>query len=247
MILNLEEFKNVISKATINYLVDFVQLNISKDRIQSKMTNGRGSISIINIPNYMILEMKSGDEFQLNFDDPQSGVLPFLNSFDSEEAIFSEQKEKVVLTVNNTRTKISLAFPQDNKIFLPDAPKSSVVPFTTFKVDSVFQDAYNKIKKVAPKFDKLYFTVEDDVLYLEATDKTNTSSNGVKVDLFTVEEQDPKVICFPFKSFSNIMSLIGNSDEYSMSLIYVKEQQMGMLSVFKEDKSEQYFQFSQKE
>lgn len=246
MIINLVEFEDVLRRASINFLVDFVQLNITKDTIKSKMTNGKGSISIINIPNNMLIGMETGDELQLNFDDPQVGIIPFLSSLNAEEAKFEEKREKIQLTVDKVKTKISLAFPQDSKIFLPDAPKSTVVPFTTFNIDEDFLDAYNKVKKVASKFDKLYFTVDDGKLYLETTDKTNTASNGIKVDLFELDEES-KVVCFPFKSFSNIMSLVGNSTEFKMSLVYIKEQQMGMLIIFREDLSENYYQFSIKE
>lgn len=247
MIINLKEFEDVIRRATINFLVDFVQLNVTKDRIKAKMTNGRGSISILDMPNNMIFEMKLGDELQLNFDDPQASVLPYLATLgDVEDALFDEKREKVVLKAGKINTKISLAFPQDNKIFLPDAPKSSITPFTTFDIDSDFMEAYSKMKKVASKFEKVYFTVEDGKLYLETTDKTNTASNGVRVDLFEVEGEDPKVICFPFKNVSNIISL-ANDDQFTMSLTYVKDQQMGMMTVARKDSTENYYQFSLKE
>ena len=247
MIVNVKKFEDVIRKCTINHLIDYVQLNISSDAITAKLINSeKNAIAILNLPNDTFLEMKKGNNLEFNFDEPASQVIPYINLFDMEEAIIEEKKDKIQLVSGSLKTKITLCQPQENKIFGADAPKAGNKPFVTIKVNDTFKEAYNKIKKIAPKFNKVYFTVDDGVLYIETTDKTNPASNGIKVDVFSCVDETNKTICFPFKNFNSVMSVVGD-DEYSLGIYYIEQADMGMISFVKEDESEKYYVFSVKD
>lgn len=247
MIANVRRFENVIRKCTINHLIDYVQLNVTPETISSKLINSeKNTIAILNMKNEVFLEMKKGTAMELNFDEPASSVVPYLSLIEEDEAIFEEKKEKIQLVAGTLKSKITLCQPQDSKIFGADAPKSTNKPFVKIKVNEIFREAYNKIKKIAPKFNKVYFTIEDGVLYIETTDKTNPASNGIKVDVFACEDEANKTICFPFKNFNSVMSTLEDG-EFSLGIYYIEQADMGMISFVKEDESEKYYVFSVKD
>jgi hypothetical protein len=71
MNINIDEFKKVLKKATINFSLDSVQLNFTKDRVKSKMvTNANDAIVILDIPNTVIPDVRQHDEHSFNFGDP---------------------------------------------------------------------------------------------------------------------------------------------------------------------------------
>ena len=247
MIVNVKRFEDVIRKCTINHLIDYVQLTITPETITTKLINSeKNAISILNLPNNVILEMKKGNTLEFNFDEPASQVIPYINLFDVEEAILEEKKEKIQLVSGSLKTKITLCQPQEAKIFGADAPKAGNKPFVTIKVNDIFKEAYNKIKKIAPKFNKVYFTVDSGTLYIETTDKTNPASNGIKLDIFSCEDEANKTICFPFKNLNSVMSVL-DEGSYTVDVYYIEAADMGMVAFIKEDDSEKYYVFSVKD
>ena len=247
MIANVRRFENVIRKCTINHLIDYVQLNVTPETISSKLINSeKNTIAILNMKNEVFLEMKKGTAMELNFDEPASSVVPYLSLIEEDEAIFEEKKEKIQLVAGTLKSKITLCQPQDSKIFGADAPKSTNKPFVKIKVDDSFKEAYNKIKKIAPKFNKVYFTVDAGTLYIETTDKTNPASNGIKLDIFSCEDEANKTICFPFKNLNSVMSVL-DEGVYVIDVYYIESADMGMVAFIKEDESEKFYVFSVKD
>lgn len=243
MELNVNEFKKLIKKATLNHSIDSVLLNVTKDNITSSMkSNAKDVFSILDIPNDVISDVK--EEFILSFADPKSNVLPFLNLLDDEEVPVKLSDNKIVLD-----KKATLVF-EDPSIISTFSGKNiqdSVEFFTEIELTDELIENINKIRKIANKFGKIYFTVSDNVLYIETTDKTNRFSNSFEFSIQDVKKDD-LTLCFDYRNFSNLMNVInGDYEEYKFKLTYFEKQELGGLYCVKEDDTEKYFLTSMKE
>ena len=248
MIVHVRNLESVIRRMTINHLIDYVQLNVTPEGISSKLFNTeKTAIAVCNLKNDVFSEQKATKEFQLNFDEPAQTVMPYLGLVDGEEAIFIINEKSVTVESGSMRSKLSLSHIQESKIFPADAPKADKKPFTIVKVDDEFRESYSKIKKIAPKFDRVYFVVQDGKLYMETTDKTNPASNGIKLEIFSCADEADKTLCFSFKNFNSVMSVLDSAGEYTISLSYVESQAMGIVAIAKADASERYYLLSIKE
>jgi hypothetical protein len=94
---------------------------------------------------------------------------------------------------------------------------------------------------VGSKFNKIYFGVHDNTLYIETSDKQNRFSNGLRIDLDDVEYEEMSM-CFEFKNVTNLMSILDG--EFTCQFAYVAEQGLGMIFVGNEDNSERYYLMS---
>ena len=80
MNVNVDNFKNVLKKATMNNSISSVQLNINPTRITSNMiSESRDIIIILDVENDL---MQVSEELEFNFADPAQGLIPFLNLID---------------------------------------------------------------------------------------------------------------------------------------------------------------------
>ena len=119
--------------------------------------------------------------------------------------------------------------------------------FKTIQLDDDFIEAFNKIKKIGSKFNKIYFGVADDVLYIETSDKQNRFSNGLRIDIDEVEHNDLSM-CFEFKNVVNLIAILnGEYTEFTCRFAYVEEQELGMMNVTREDNSEIYYLMSRRD
>jgi len=237
MKLNVSEFKNVLKKGTLNYLIESIGLVINKDHIKCNMiSKDRNVLLFLNINNSVIEDVK--DEVVLNFIEPNSKVKPYLDILDENEVPIVITDE--MLTINK---QLKLNFDDDSviDIFGKDDVSNKIEFFHSLNIDSNFLISFNKIQKIGRNFGKIYFIIKDNKLYIETTDKNNRFSNSVKFFICDVEYEDI-TLCFKFKHFVNLMTLIG--DEFSVKFSYVKDSDLGLLCFEKVDGSEKFFLMS---
>jgi hypothetical protein len=244
MNLNIENFKEVLKKATLNFLIESIQLKITKDTIISKMiSQSNDGIAILNIKNEIITDMKKTDEFTFNFLEPNQTLIPYLNLAD-EQTTIKVQDEKIVLTTGRQKSNVFFCAPQVVRVFTSDSLRDDIQYFKDIEIDDGFIQTFNKIKKIAPKFGKIYFNVYDKMLSIETTDKTNNFSNGVLFDIDDAEYDNLSML-FDYKSIAGVMNIVGEG--FTARFAYVPEQEMGMIYFSKEDGTEKYYLMSKQD
>jgi hypothetical protein len=245
MIVNVRNFERLLKKATLSYTIDFVQLNIDKERISSSLINNeRNAIVILDVSNDVFMEV--GGEHEFNFAEPNQYIIPFLSLIDEEEALFDVRRERVKLTSGPLQSTLNFSSPQTSRIFSVSEPKAGTDFFTELAIDDEFKEKFTKIKKIGTRFGKIYFTVSDGVLYIETTDKKNTYCNDLRFELQAVEKGD-LVLCFDYKNLVSLMSVLDEDKEYTLALTYLDDRNMGMLYVSDADRMERYYLTSMKE
>jgi hypothetical protein len=240
--INIDNFKSIIKKATLNNTMTSVQLVFKDGRIETSMINdGRIAIAILDVDNDVLLG--TNEEIEFNFSEPSLNVLPYLNIFDEEEVDVNVSNSKIV--IKNGRQKSNLHFCEPMIVSTFGSRSAGETEyFLTLDIDDNFMESFNKIKKIGNRFKKLYFNVSDGMFSIETTDKTNSYSNGLKFDLTSIEKND-LTICFDFKNFSNLMAVISDrAEDFKIMFAYVEDQEAGMLNVSSNDGSEKYYLMS---
>lgn len=243
MRINVDNFENVLRKATMNLSINSVQLKIDKEKVRSKMiSEDRSNIIILDVENDIIPEM--GEEVDFNFSEPAQQLVPFLKLIDIEEAEISLHNEKIVIKNGRQRSNIHFCSPTVVSVFGSDA--RDVDYFLEMDINEEFTEAFAKIKKIGNRFGKIYFNVEDGKFSIETSDKTNRFSNGLKFDISEISRDTSNLtICFDFKNMTNLMAIInGNIENFKFHFAYIEEQELGMLFAESNDGSEKYYLMS---
>jgi len=243
MNINTAELKSILKKATLNYVIDSVQLNFTKDFISSKMiSSSSDAISILNVTKTVLPTMAKKDTLTFNFLETNITLISYLGLIDDErETEIKIHDEKITLIQDKQKSNIFFCSPQVVNIFEADAPRTDIEYFTEINVNDIFLESFNKIKKIGSKFNKIYFGVDSGNLYIETSDKQNRFSNGLRIDLAEVEFDDMS-ICFDFKNIVNTIGILG--DDFKINIAYVKDQNLGMLFIGNTDKNEKYYLMS---
>lgn len=251
MNINIENFRNVLKKSTLNFSLDSVQLNISKHRVKSKMTtNSNDVITILDIDNnIMSLPEKMVDEYQFNFQEPNQNIIPYLSLIeDGQTTEIDIRPEKIVLKTGNQKSNLFFCSPQVVSVFTRDGVRSDVKYFTSMGISDELYKQFMMIKKIGMRFGKIYFSITKSMLSMEATDKTNRFSNGLKFDMYEVEGMPDMTLCFDYKNFVNVLSAIGDEyNDFIVNLSYVKEANLGMIFMGKGDETEKYYIMSRQD
>jgi hypothetical protein len=249
MKLNVENFKEVLKKATLNFSIETVQLKLTYDKIISRMIiqHSKDAIVILDLPNNCI-DIKRNQEYVFNFSEPAVQLMPFLNLIDDDEQKSDVEikiaDEKVSLIAGNQKSNIFFCAPAVVTVFSANAPREGLKYFVEFMLNDNFVRYFNKIRKIGMRFGKIYYGVENGVLYMETTDKTNMYSNALRFDIMEIKEPN-KVLLFDYKPMTDIMSVVGDDfDKFKISFTYLEEQKLGMVYLEKNDQSEKYYLMS---
>jgi hypothetical protein len=249
MRVNVKKFKELIKKATLNLSIDSVQLDITTDRIESRMVTAHSDgVVLLDVENDIITEMATNDDFQLNFSEPNLNLIPFLNLIDEDEANLFVHENRITMTVGRQRSNVYFCSPTVVSVFSAGTPLESINYFLETQIDENFVEAFKKIRKVGTKFGRVYLNVEENTLSIEATDKRNTVSNTLKFDLLDDIEHDDMSICFAYDNFQRLMSLIlDDYEDFELKVAYIDRQELGMIYIRRNDGSENFFLMSKVE
>ncbi len=237
MRINVENLQEVIKKSTLNYMIPSVQLKIDRDKITTKMRSANNTVVIyLDVDNNVFSDIP--DSIELNFDEPNVKVKPYLNLIDSEfvNAEFTDDK----LTLKDGRHKTNLHFCMSSFVTTFTGQGSNIPTFYDLRLTPEIGEIFDKIQKVAGKFEVVYFTIKDKRFIIETTDKTNRFSNGISFDLGEIDHGDIS-ICFEFRNFKAVLQCMeGVLDEFVAKFTWVEEQEAGMVLFEKNDGSEKY-------
>ena len=159
MKINIDNFKEVLKKATINNIIKTVQLKFRDGKITSSMiSDDNAAISILNVDNDVLT---TDDEVDFNFSEPETEVKPYLKVFDNNEVEIKLYKNKILLRDTNQQTNINYCNPIIVTLFGKQDVKEDANWFFETKIDEDFIRAFNKIKKIGPKFGRVYFEIDN--------------------------------------------------------------------------------------
>lgn len=237
MRININNFKDVITKATLNFSIETLQLRFS-DRIRCDSINGNGtSISILDVENNVL---DTNEELSFNFGEPSNNVIPFVSLFDNEEVELSLPPLFIVLKDGSQITKINMIHDVSVKRLGTDDVRD-VDWFYEIRIDQDLINQFEKIKKIGSKFGKVYFVVDNNRLFIETSDKTNRYSNGVKFKLADIEMEDLS-LAYVYNDVVNFFHCIQMDLEknFTLKISYDSEQGLGCVYAFSDQNNEKY-------
>lgn len=240
MKLNLEKFKELVRKSTINFAIDNVQFIVDENKIKSSMRSSNSSlVSIINIENDIFIDCK--DELTLNFLDPNTQLMKYLNLYDKEEINIKINEARMQLIDGKQKSNINFCTYNTEKLTVLNSSEVKVNNFfLTLKIDEEFKEYYSKMKKISNTFGKIHFGIDKNKVFFMGTfDIKNKYSNGLSFDLIELEGKE-FIYSFDSRYLNNIMYIIGQSDDFILNFYYNEEREGGMLYFHNSDKSEQY-------
>lgn len=257
MKINIVKLQDIIKKSTINYINNFCQLNIDKQSIKCSLnTTEKTALSILNVKNDIILDMKDDEEWIWNWAEPNTEVIPYMQLFDNEIIDFEFKNNNsshgdvcLYLKDKQLKTKINFSQPIYSNIY-QNKNTSEHPYFTSVLIDDSFLLKYNKVKKIANRTEKLYFSIDNDVLFVESGDKTNKFSNSVKIELDEITNKQPEhpssfSLAFNCRNFMSLMSVIDvDILDYTLSFSFSASKKLGALKLESSDKSEKFFLMS---
>lgn len=237
MLINIKNFREVITKATMNFSIETLQLRFS-DRIVSDSINGNGtSISILDVENN-VLDTHEGLVF--NFADPANNVIPFIQLFDSEEVNLSLTDLFMKFKDGSQITKVGFCSDRAVKRLGTDDVKD-VEWFYDLEIDQDLINNFDKIKKIGSRFGKVYISVDNKRLFLETADKVNRYSNAVKFKLADID-MDNLSLAYVYQDMCNFFHCIEMDLEknFTLKVSFDNEQGLGCIYAFSEHGNEKY-------
>jgi len=240
--INITEFKKVLKKATINFSLETVQLHFDRDKIKCKMTSGSNNpIVMLDLPNTVLPELTR--EVYFNFSEPNQSLVPYLNLISEDEADIDLKEQKIVLKVGDQKSNIFFCSPEIVRVFPRDMARSDIQYFVEYPIDESFMEKYSNLKKIGPRFNKVYFTTESGELFMETTDKTNRYANSFRFSMVNDIEMSDISLCFDYKNIANIFISLDRYEGFVIKLTYASDRNLGMLHLSKGN-SENYFLMS---
>lgn len=247
MKININAFKDMLKKATLNYVIPSVQINFERKKVRSNMiSKSMDAVIMLNINNN-IIDLPSSDTISLNFSEPSMNVKPYLELIDDDEATATITDDNIkIVTDKKQKSCFHFASPDFVSSYKGDKPNISTWLFVK-TLDEELMEKLNKIKKIAGKFKKVYFSINDKKLYIEATDKQNKYSNSMKFELCDVDYKNFD-LCFDFNNINALLTLIdGVYGDFEMKLHITENEKGGMLLFKNKDESENYYFVSKTE
>jgi hypothetical protein len=237
MKINIKNFKNVITKATMNFGIETLQLRFG-DRIKSDMISSNGtSISILNVENNVL---DTNDEVEFNFSDLSNQVIPLISLFDNDEVDISFEDIFMKLKDGSQMNRIGFCSESTVRRLGRDGVKD-VEWFYEIIIDQELMDKFHKIKKIGSKFGKVYMVVSNNKLFIETSDRTNRYSNGVefKIDDVNMVDLSLNYMYSDFVNFYNCIEM-DMGKRFTLKLSYDNEQELGCIYTYSENEEEKY-------
>jgi hypothetical protein len=247
MKINISSLKDVIRKSTLNYVIPSVQLKFENSKIISNMvTQSMDAVIMLNLDNN-ILDIPSSDSFSFNFSDPNINVKPYIDLVD-EDLVDAEVSDEYIKIKTDKKQKLCFHFSSSDFVSSYKGNKPEIDEwFFKQNIDDDLMDKFNKIKKIAGKFGKIYFSVKNKILSIEATDKQTKFANSMKFELGKVDKKDIS-LCFNFNNINALLTLIKTSYSDFEFKIHITENEKGGMILFKQkDGSENYYFVSKNE
>jgi hypothetical protein len=238
MNINVNNLQSVIKKATLNYVIPSVHLNVSTGQIISKMRSQSRTVVIsLNLPNDVITDLPDSVDF--NFDEPNVNVKPYLNLIDNDICQLDVGDAGLKLKDGRHKTNLFFCMPSTVTTFTGQEPETP--SFFELTLTDEIKGQFDKIRKIAGKFEVVYFSVKDKKFIIEATDRTNRFTNGISFELADIDH--PNVdICLEYKNFNALLQVIDDSfTQFSAKFTWMETQEAGMVTFAKNDDSEKYY------
>ena len=113
--LNVDKFKEVIKKATLNNSIDCIQLNFEESRVKVGMISSENDIiTIINDENDFI-GLTQHDTITFNFNQPSVLLLPYLDVVDEEVASIKIVEDEKI-TIQSGEQKSNIHFCDESRL-----------------------------------------------------------------------------------------------------------------------------------
>jgi len=240
MRINIKNFKNVLTKGTMNFGIETLQLRFKDGRITSNMLSRTGtSIAILNVENNVI--DVENEELVWNFSEPATDVIPFINLIDSDTVEMSLTDLFILIKDGETETKIGFCSENAVRRLGTDDVQNDQW-FFEMPIDIDFIRFFEKIKKIGSRFGKVYFVVQENVLYIETADKTNMYSNGYKVKLADNIDMPYVSLAYVYTDMVNFFHCIEMDLEknFTLKIEYKEDQGLGCIYALSENGEEKY-------
>lgn len=233
MKLNVEEFRQIVHVTTANYLMTSLHLCIKPDIITSAMKSNDGAVSKIAVPNTVLEEMGKEKQVDFYFNDIKTNVLPYIALLKDKTMDMKMLENGFSLKDEKSKVKILFCDPS----IVTVATKTT--PNITFNINlpyDTIEDAYMDIKKIAPRFGKIYIGRSNGVLFMETKD--GDYSNSIKAEMGNNKGDDFEV-WYDYKVFNSIFTSLGDGEGFTFNMEYMKERKFGM--IFWEAKDGDYY------
>jgi len=244
--INIENFKELLDKATLHYTAPYVGVSTSKDKVHVGL-KGDNFIVIVDKPNDIFTDV--ADDFEMFFEEPNQQLKPYLDLMNGIDNVKVTVHGSTRMILEAEGQKSIIHFCAKNRIpyFAGDGPKAKGSVIYDVKVDDDLIYKFDKIKSVGSRFKKVYITVQSKKVSIEATDKTNQYSNGLVLSLCDTD-QDNCELCFESKTLYSVFKLVeAEYSEFKMAVQFDYERKSGLISFIKSDNSEKYYIISSAE
>jgi hypothetical protein len=237
--LNVNNFKMLMKKGTINYVIDNVKMTFTQQSAVSSM-RGTNLLSCVKLENNILTGLKKADEIDFCFVSPLSNVLPYLEILRENVVDVNIENGYIELKESPHVVKISLLHPNIATHF--DATRQpNIESFVSFNPTEQFANFIDKSKRVCAAHGRIFLGVKNGVLYIRAGGALNELTSEIKLNLVESDFQDIE-LNYNYKSFINLIGLIG--PEFTVSISYAVDQELGLMKAESPDKSEVYYQMS---
>ena len=238
MEINVNNLQNVIKKATLNYVIPSVNINVTDTKVVSKMRSvGNSVVVCLNLDNDVVEGLP--DSLEMNFSEPNMNVKPYLNLIDNDVVNLNVTDAGITLKDGRHKTDLFYCMPSTVTTFTGDTPNSE--SFLSIDLTEDIKNYFDKIRKISGKFEVVYFTVKDKKFIVETTDRSNRFVNGISFELANVDFKDPD-ICIDYKNFNALLQVIDdNFTNFRASFTWIEEQEIGMVSFERNDDKERYY------
>lgn len=215
--------------------------------ISSSISSDNNVIAFLDLPDTVL--KNESEELEFNFADIFSNLRPYVDLVKDEEVDLKLEDSRMIIK-DSEKKKFELFFctKEFTNRFSGTDKSDSFDYFYENQLSSSIIAKFDEIKKIALKFGKIYFICEDGKLYIEATDKTNSFCNSLKLEIDDIDSDLDISMCFDFKNLKHILNTVGdNIDDFKLKCTYIKDSEAGMVLFENTDKTEKYFITSKSE